>query len=108
MKGWFILTGLLTIATLRSSVAFFGLFFNLALTLLILAIGFYNNKNVHCIKAGGYVGLITAAFGWYNGVSLIWNKENSWITLPEGKFPWAKEGHYRAGHGERDSEFEAQ
>lgn len=106
MKGWFILSVFLTIASIRSSLALFGLLFNLSLTFLILAIGNYNNGNIHCIKAGGYIGLITAVFGWYNGASLIWNKDNSWIILPEGKFPWGNEGHYNAKHGECDPDLE--
>jgi uncharacterized protein len=96
----------LTVATVRSSVAFFGLFLHLSSTFLLLAIGSYNNGNVHCIKAAGYVGLITAMFGWYNGLSLVWNKDNSWIDLPVGKFPWATEGRRHAKRGECDSDLD--
>ena len=79
---------LLTVGTLRTSLAFFGLFFCLDLTFLLLALGYYNGANVGC-KAGGYFGLITAVFDWYNAVTVISHKENSWIALPSGQFPWA-------------------
>ena len=92
MKGWFIFSVLLTIATIRSSIVFFTLFVNLSATFLMLAIANYNNGDVNWTKAGGYFGLVTAAFGWYIGVSLIYNEDNSWITLPMGRFPWAEKG----------------
>ena len=56
----------------------------------MLAIGHYDPTNVAWIRAGGYFGLITAMFAWYNAVAIIWNQGNSYITLPLGEFPWAE------------------
>ena len=84
---------LLTVATIRSSIVFLALFVNLSATFLILAIANYNGGDINWTKAGGYFGLVTAVLGWYVGISLVWNKDNSWITLPQGEFPWAKKGH---------------
>ena len=80
----------MTVGTIRTSVSFFGLFVVLSATFLILAVGCYDDANVQWIKAGGYFGLITALFSWYNGCALMWNDDNSWMTLPQGRFPWAK------------------
>lgn len=88
--GWFIFTLIMTVGTVRTSFAFFGLFVSLSATFFILAIGCYNDQNADCMKVGGYFGLITALFGWYNGCALMWNRDNSWITLPVGQFRWAK------------------
>ena len=91
-------TGFMTVGTLRSSVAFFGLFFTLTMAFLMLAIGYYRGKDTNFIKAGGYFGLITALFAWYNALSGVWNKGNSFIQLPVGQFPWAEKGHPHVGH----------
>jgi succinate-acetate transporter protein len=88
----------MTVGTIRSSVAFFGLFFTLTMAFLMLAIGFYLNKNLTWIKIGGWFGLITAMFAWYNAVAGVWNAGNSYITLPLGKFPWAEQVGRRPHH----------
>ena len=81
----------MTVGTIRSSVAFFGLFLTLTMAFLMLAIGFYLNENLTWIKIGGGFGLVTAMFAWYNAVAGVWNQGNSYITLPLGKFPWAEQ-----------------
>ena len=78
------------VGTIRSSVAFFGLFFTLTMAFLLLAIGFYLGENMIWIKAGGWFGLVTALLAWYNAVASVWNEGNSYITVPLGKFPWAE------------------
>ena len=57
---------------------------------LLLAIGFYLGENESFIKAGGWFGLVTALFAWYNALTGLLNKGNSFITLPLGQFPWAE------------------
>jgi len=95
---WSIFTWFLCIGTLRSSIAFFGLFFTLALAFLMLAIGYYLGGNVSWIKAGGWFGLATALFAWYNAVAALWNPGNSFIKLPVGQFPWAEKVRPHVGH----------
>ena len=90
ITAWFIFTIIMTIATLRSSVTLFGTFINLSATFLLLAIGNYRYNDVNFVKAAGYFGLLAAFCGWYNAICLIWNRDNSWISLPIGIFPWAK------------------
>jgi len=91
----------MTIGTLRSSIAFFGLFFTLTMAFLMLAIGQYLGDSVPWIKAGGYFGLFSALFAWYNACAGIWNTGNSWITLPLGQFPWAEKGRGHVGRRPR-------
>jgi hypothetical protein len=50
--------------------------------------------------AGGWFGMISATCGWYLVCAGIWNKGNSWITLPIFPFPWAEKDH---DHAERHS-----
>jgi succinate-acetate transporter protein len=66
--GWFIFTTILLICTLRSTVAFFLLFFFLDLAFLMLAIAHFQTsdgmENIPCNKAGGYFGLFAAFMAW--------------------------------------------
>jgi len=78
--GWFIFTFLLVMCTVRSTVAFFGLFFTLDLTFLLLACGYFTGKE-GVTKAGGWFGIITAFIAWYNAFAGIANKENSYIDV---------------------------
>jgi succinate-acetate transporter protein len=72
--GWFIFTTLLLVCTLRSTIAFFLIFFFLDLAFLLLAIGYIRGPtstsvNVGCIKAGGVFGLLSAFAAWYNALA---------------------------------------
>lgn len=87
---WAIFTFILTIATIRSSVTNFSLFLTLGFTFLTLAIGHYRGGDEDWLHAGGVFGLISASLGWYLVCAGIWNKGNSYITLPVGQFPWAE------------------
>lgn len=66
--GWWIFTTILLVCTLRSTVAFFSLFFFLDLAFLMLAIGYFKptngGTNPQCIKAGGYFGLLASFSAW--------------------------------------------
>ena len=83
LMGWFIFTFLLLICTLRSTVAFFSLFFTLDLAFLFLGIGYLQNDGTHpqsgCIKAGGYFGLFAAFLAWYNALAGIADNSNRWV-----------------------------
>lgn len=68
LQGWFIFTFLLLICTVRSTVAFFFLFFTLDMAFLLLGIGYLLNSggapNAACIKAGGAFAIIAAFTAW--------------------------------------------
>jgi succinate-acetate transporter protein len=80
LMGWFIFTFLLLICTLRSTVAFFFLFFTLDMAFLLLGIGYLQNDGVApqggCIVAGGAFGLMAAFAAWYNALAGIADSSN--------------------------------
>merc|ERR1711939_1230192 len=94
LAGWFIFTTLLLICTLRSTVAFFMLFFTLDLAFLFLFLGHLysdseGNNNTGLIKAGGYFGLFAAFLAWYNALAGIADDSNSFFVIPVAHFPWS-------------------
>lgn len=94
--GWFIFTFLLLIATLRSTVAFFFLFFTLDMAFLLLALGYIYattaGPRVALIKAGGVFGLLAAFAAWYNALAGILDDSNSFFVIPVAHFPWSVKG----------------
>jgi len=76
LAGWFIFTTILLSCTLRSTVAFFLLFFLVDIAFLLLMIGHFflsstGMPNILIIKAGGYFGLFAAFAAWYNALAGI-------------------------------------
>lgn len=93
--GWFIFTFILLICTLRSTVAFFLLFFFLDLAFLMLSIARFQASdagvvNSACNKAGGYFGLFAAIMAWYNALAGIADSGNSFFVIPVAHFPWSE------------------
>jgi len=97
--GWFIFTTILLICTLRSTVAFFLLFFFLDLAFLFLAIARFQSKagaeSIPLNKAGGYFGLFAAFMAWYNALAGIADDSNSFFVIPVAHFPWSVKGRER-------------
>ncbi|PYH98211.1 hypothetical protein BO71DRAFT_426357 [Aspergillus ellipticus CBS 707.79] len=94
LMGWFIFTTIMLFCTLRSTVAFFLLFFFLDLTFLLLAIGYLRpnaagEPNPPVIKAGGFFGLLAAFAAWYNALAGIADSSNSFFIIPVAHFPWS-------------------
>lgn len=103
---WAVFTFLLLICTLRSTVAFFLLFFTLDLAFIMLAIGYFREAQGDdnfgdCLKAGGYFGILAAALAWINALSGIQDKQNSFkfMLVPLLPFPWSEHG--RVGRSSR-------
>ena len=75
LMGWFIFTTILLLCTLRSTVAFFLLFFTLDFAFLMLGLGHLYSKNgktnASMIKAGGGFGMLAAFLAWYNALAGI-------------------------------------
>jgi len=107
--GWFIFTTLLLVCTLRSTVAFFLLFFFLDLAFLFLAIARFQQSsagapNVACNKAGGYFGIFAAFMAWYNALAGLADDSNSFFVIPVAHFPWSDKA--RMSRSETKSERE--
>ncbi|KAF2000697.1 hypothetical protein P154DRAFT_522301 [Amniculicola lignicola CBS 123094] len=99
LMGWFIFTTILLMCTLRSTVAFFLLFFTLDIAFLLLGIGYlkFDSKGPQsgCIKAGGAFGIIAAFLAWYNALAGIADNSNSFFVIPVAHFPWSEKGMER-------------
>jgi succinate-acetate transporter protein len=84
LQGWFIFTFILLICTLRSTLAFFMLFFTLDMAFLLLGIGFLTGDvkapQPQCIKAGGGFGILAAFLAWYNALAGIADSSNRLVT----------------------------
>ncbi|KAK3110566.1 Meiotically up-regulated protein 86 protein [Teratosphaeriaceae sp. CCFEE 6253] len=96
LMGWFIFTFVLLLCTLRSTVAFFLLFFTLDMAFLMLGIGYLENSsggpNEKLIKAGGVFGILAAFLAWYNALAGIADPSNSFFLIPVAHFPWSDKG----------------
>ncbi|KAJ5673033.1 hypothetical protein N7507_002160 [Penicillium longicatenatum] len=106
LMGWFIFTTILVICTLKSTVAFFLLFFFLDLTFLLLGIAYLQGggtaANPKIAKAGGMFGLLAAFAAWYNALAGIADTSNSFFILPVIHFPWSATGRSRREKTDRD------
>lgn len=96
-KGWFIFTTLITILTLKSTLAFFALFFFVDLAILLLGIAYflrYEKGMPHpgLQKAGGFMALLGAFLAWYNAFAGIADNSNSFFVVPVLHFPWSEKG----------------
>lgn len=109
LAGWFIFTTILLLCTLRSTVAFFLLFFTLDMAFLFLAVGHLvadskGNANQHLLSAGGYFGLLAAFLAWYNALAGIADDSNSFFVIPVAHFPWSVKGRERRAVGKTERE----
>lgn len=82
---------MLLVCTLRSTVAFFTLFFTLDMAFLLLGIGYLHRDaagapNPPIIKAGGFFALLAAFMAWYNALAGIADDSNR-QALPSVMFP---------------------
>lgn len=94
LLGWFIFTFFMMLLTLKSTVAFFSIFFFLSITFLLLSIADFKNS-IPVKKAGGVFGLITAFAAWYNAYAGIANKQNSYLTVKALPLPDLEERKHK-------------
>lgn len=90
LVGWAIFTFMLTLCTLKSTVAFCALFSFLTITFVLLAAGEFTGK-VGVTRAGGVFGVITAFIAFYNAFAGVATPQNSYfvahaIPLPSPSF----------------------
>jgi len=106
LMSWFIFTTILLFCTLKSTVAFFLLFFFLDLTFLLLGIAYLQGggsaPDAKIAKAGGFFGLLAAFAAWYNALAGIADNSNSFFILPVIHFPWSPTGRSRREKSDRE------
>ncbi len=81
LYAWAIFTTYMWVASFRTSAAVNLVFFLLAITFFLLAIG-NAGLNTSVIKAGGYVGLATAIVAWYASFAAVTNSTFGRTVLP--------------------------
>src|SRR3954469_1811386 len=79
--AWGIFTAYMFIASLRTTAAISLVFLLLAATFFLLGVG-NANDNANVVKAGGYVGLATAAAAWYASFAAVTNATFKRTGLP--------------------------
>jgi succinate-acetate transporter protein len=84
--SWFIFTFLMFLGSLRSTAGLALLFFFLTLTFMMLMIGAFL-VNEKATKAGGGLGLVTAAIAYYCASAHIITSQTSYFPLPIGHLP---------------------
>lgn len=84
--GWSIFTFMLSLCAMKSTLAFFSLFFLLAVTFLLLGIGKLGKSHGSTV-AGGVVGVIVAFISWYNAYAGLANKQNSYVRVHALQLP---------------------
>ncbi|KAJ5308763.1 hypothetical protein PENANT_c013G02216 [Penicillium antarcticum] len=94
LMGWFIFTTIIMFLTLKSTVAFFSLFFFVDLAILMIALGYLYPDgalpNATLLKAGGLFALLGAFLAWYNAFAGIADSSNSFFLPPVVHFPWSE------------------
>lgn len=108
LQGWFIFTTLITLLTLKSTVAFFSLFLFVDIAILLLALGYLlqtdtGMPNEKLLKAGGLFAILGAFLAWYNAFAGIADNSNSFFLPPVVHFPWSEKkrsSRKHAGEGE--------
>jgi succinate-acetate transporter protein len=83
--AWGIFTTYMWIASFRVSVAVNLVFLLLAATFFVLGIGQANGSS-SLVKAGGWLGIATAAVAWYASFATVTNKTFGRIVLPVRPF----------------------
>lgn len=81
LLAWAIFTVYMTVASLRVSAAVAAVFVALSVTFILLTIGAFGSLT-HWTEAGGYAGLVTAAFAWYASFAGVTNATWKRTVLP--------------------------
>jgi len=81
--GWTIFTLCMLISSVRTNVALILFFFFLMLTYVLFTAGYFLTVNYNLQRAGGAIGIFTAAIAWFIGfASLLRRGDNSYFNLP--------------------------
>jgi uncharacterized protein len=81
LLGWTIFTAYMTVASFRVSGAVVAVFVLLTVTYVLLTIGAFQ-VNANVTKAGGWVGVATAAAAWYASFAGVVNETYKKTVIP--------------------------
>ena len=84
LLAWAIFTAYMTIASFRTTGAVAAVFVTLTITFILLCIGAFatGSAATNWTKAGGWAGLVTAAFAWYASFAGVTNATYKRVVLP--------------------------
>jgi succinate-acetate transporter protein len=102
----------MTLITLKSTVAFFTLFFFADLALLLLGVGYLHRDaegmpTAALTKSGGFFSILCAFLCWYNAFAGLADPSNSFFVPPVVHFPWSEQGRklrFRRGGDKGEAE----
>lgn len=80
--GWAIFTFGVLMCVIKATLSFFWTVLTLELTIILLAAGFLSGSP-HVMKAGGAMGVINAAAGWFEAFAGIATRQNSYLVPKE-------------------------
>lgn len=88
---------MITFCTVKSTVAFFSLFFVVDIAILLIALSYFflnaqQMPNEGLMKAGGLLAFLGAFLAWYNAFAGIADDSNSFFVAPVVHFPWSEKG----------------
>ena len=90
--GWFLLAfaifnTYMLLWSARINTAVFGVFLTLEITEILLFLGFFSGSDT-LIKAGGYMGIITALVAWYTSAADVVSNMAGRPVWPVGQVVW--------------------
>lgn len=85
------------LCTVKSTVAFFSLFFVVDIAILLIALSYFfptaqELPHEGLMKAGGFLAFLGAFLAWYNAFAGIADNSNSFFVVPVVHFPWSEKG----------------
>ncbi|MGH9019455.1 MAG: acetate uptake transporter, partial [Acidimicrobiales bacterium] len=84
LLGWTIFTFYMMIAATKVNMAVLSVFVALTVTFLLLTIGNWGAGHESWVKAGGWVGLLTALLAWYASAAGVINDTLGKVVVPVG------------------------
>ena len=84
LLAWAIFNTYMLLISTQTNVAIFATLLLLEATLILLFVGNFTG-NTGTIKAGGYVGVVTALFAWYTSAAGVTNGLPGRIKMPVGR-----------------------
>ena len=94
---------------MRSTLAFFCLFFFVDLAIFFLGIAYFLRNEMgkphpELQKTGGFFAILGAFLAWYNAFAGIADNSNFFFAVPVVHFPWSEKGREsRRATRERDA-----
>jgi succinate-acetate transporter protein len=87
--GWFIFTSLMTVCTIRATWPLFTMFASIAVTLLLIVVGYLCPSEM-CIRVSGGTAIFGACVGWYLAMGGLCSPETTYFKIHPFYMPGAR------------------